>query len=239
MDETDLYRPVHDYLAEQGYAVQGEVRKCDVAAVKGDELVIVELKLRLNAEVLAQAAQRQQITDSVYVAIPRPKAIRSWRTRSRGMLYLLKRLELGLMLVAPKARKRPKVEIEHPIQLFDRVKTGKLRGAIVREVRRRSGDFNEGGSVRRKVIGAFKETAIHIACCLERFGPATARELRRLGTGPTTWSVLAKSAEIEGWFERRPDGAYALKRKGKAALEEYAEAAEHYRAELKTQNGTP
>ena len=110
MNETDLYRPVHDYLVEQGYAVQGEVRKCDVAAVKGDELVIVELKLRLNAEVLAQAAMRQQITDSVYVAVPRPKSLRSWRARTKGLLYAAANGKSANRSAAARACRRPSTE---------------------------------------------------------------------------------------------------------------------------------
>jgi hypothetical protein len=231
--ETDLYSPVHDFLAQQGYEVQGEVKKCDVAAVKGNELVVVELKLRLNWEAIAQAAERQRIADAAYLAIHKPAGLRTWRRRSARLLYLVRRLELGLLLVAPKARTGPKVTVEVPIRLFDRVKDGKLRAVVTREVRRRAGDLNLGGSVRTKILDAHRLTAIHLACCLERFGPLTVRELQRLGTGLHTRSVLAKSEQIEGWFERTDEGAYALKPQGAAGLQEHAEAAEHFRKLLK------
>ena len=233
LSETDLYPPVHDFLTQQGYAVQGEVKQCDVAAVKGDELVVVELKLRLNWEAVAQAAERQQIADAVYLAIHKPAGLRAWRRRGARLLYLVRRLELGLLLVAPKARTGPKITVEHPIRLFDRVKNGKLRAIVMREVRRRAGDLNVGGSVRTKILGTHRLTAIHIACCLERFGPLTVRELQRLGTGLHTRSVLAKSEEIEGWFVRTEEGAYALKAGELAALEEHTEAVEHFRELLK------
>jgi len=235
LTETDLYRPVHDYLAEHGYTVQGEVRKCDVAAVKGEELVIVELKLQLNAAVLAQAAQRQEVANAVYVAVPRPAGLRAWRARSRHLLYLVRRLELGLLLVAPRARKGPRVAVEVPLRMFDRVKDGKLRSIVMREVRRRAGDFNEGGSVRRKLVSSHRETAIHIACCLERLGPLSVAQLRKLGTGVHTRSVLAASARIEGWFKEAEPGVYALKPEGQAGLEEHAQAASYYRAVLERQ----
>jgi len=48
--EVDLYKPVKDYFTSEGYDVYGEVNDCDVVAVKEDELIIVELKLRLNLE---------------------------------------------------------------------------------------------------------------------------------------------------------------------------------------------
>jgi hypothetical protein len=220
--ETDLYSPVHDFLAQQGYEVQGEVKKCDVAAVKGNELVVVELKLRLNWEAIAQAAERQRIADAVYLAIHKPAGLRTWRRR-----------ELGLLLVAPKARTGPKVTVEVPIRLFDRVKDGKLRAIVMREVHRRAGDLNLGGSVRTKILDAHRLTAIHIACCLERFGPLTVRDLQRLGTGLHTRSVLAKSEQIEGWFEPTEGGAYALKPEALTGLAEHAEAAEHFRKLLK------
>ena len=232
LSETDLYAPVHDFLAQQGYTVQGEVKQCDVAAVKGNELVVVELKLRLNWEAIAQAAERQQIADAVYLAIHKPAGLRTWRRRSGRLLYLVRRLELGLLLVAPKARTGPKVTVEQPIRLHDPVKDGKLRAIVVREVRRRAGDLNLGGSVRTGILDTHRLTALHIACCLERFGPLTVRELQRLGTGLHTRSVLVKSEAIEGWFERTDD-AYALKPEGEAALREHGEAAEHFRGLLK------
>ena len=53
--ETDLYEPIRDYLVAQGYTVRGEVHDCDVTATKGEELIVVELKLRFNMELLYQA----------------------------------------------------------------------------------------------------------------------------------------------------------------------------------------
>lgn len=233
LSETDLYPPVHDFLTQQGYAVQGEVKQCDVAAVKGNELVVVELKLRLNWEAIAQAAERQQIADAVYLAVHKPAGLRTWRRRNVRLLYLVRRLELGLLLVAPKARTDTKITVEQPLRIFDRVKNGKLRAIVMREVHRRAGDLNVGGSVRTGILDTHRLTAIHIACCLERFGPLTVRDLQRLGTGLHTRSVLAKSEQIEGWFVRTEEGAYALRPEGLAALDEHPEAVEHFRDLLK------
>jgi len=231
--ETDLYPPVHDFLVQQGYTVQGEVKQCDVAAVKGNEMVVVELKLRLNWEAIAQAAERQQIADAVYLAVHKPAALRTWRRRSGRLLYLVRRLELGLLLVAPKARTGPKVSVEQPLGIYDPVKNGKLRAVVMREVRRRAGDLNVGGSVRTGILDAPRLTAIHIACCLDRFGPLSVRELQRLGTGLHTRAVLAKSDQIEHWFTLTDEGAYALRPEGVAALDEHVEAVEHFRGLLK------
>jgi len=227
--ETDLYQPVCDYLTDQGYTVRGEVKKCDVAATKDNELVVVELKLRLSGTALSQAAQRQEIANAVYIAIQRPRAIRQWRRRAAPLLYLVRRLELGLLLVAPRARRDRRVTVEQPIRIFDRAKQGNLRRRVMREVAGRSEDFNEGGSVGRKLVGMHRETAIHIACCLERHGPLSVRELQDLGTGRSTRTVLANSKQIEGWFGLVAEDTYILKTKGRTALKHYAAVADHFR----------
>jgi hypothetical protein len=230
--ETDLYAPVRAYLLEQGYDVQGEVAKCDVAAMRGGELVAVELKLRLNAEVIAQAAMRQEFADKVYVAVPAPKGLVAWRKRSRHLMYLVRRLELGLLLVSPRARTRPKVVVEQEPCFFDRVKSARLRGRAVREVERRTGHFNTGGSPGGRQVNASRETAVHIACCIERFGPLTVPQLRDLGCPKTTYAVIVRSPWIEGWFRRDREGRYALCEKGVAALQDYADVAAYFRTRL-------
>ena len=97
--EVDLYKPVKDFFTAEGYDVYGEVNDCDVVAVKEDELIIVELKLRLNLELVMQATKRQRLSDQVYVAIPKPKL--SFRSQKwRDICYLMRRLEVGLLLVS-------------------------------------------------------------------------------------------------------------------------------------------
>jgi len=70
--ETDLYGPINDYLTAQGYTVRSEVLGCDIAATKGEDLVVIELKRSFCISLLLQATQRQRVADSVYVAIPKP-----------------------------------------------------------------------------------------------------------------------------------------------------------------------
>ena len=110
--ETDLYPPVADYLGSLGYTVRSEVANCDITAAKGDDLIIVELKRNFSTDLLIQAAKRQRMTDSVYVALPRPANGR----KLRGMKHLLRRLELGLIFVSPNGRKKSRVEVAfHPV----------------------------------------------------------------------------------------------------------------------------
>lgn len=98
MPETDLYHPIRAFLETNGYTVRSEVKDCDMVAIKGDDLLIIELKQRFGMDLLVQATQRQRASDSVYVALPR-SALPRGRKRWSHIRHLLRRLELGLILV--------------------------------------------------------------------------------------------------------------------------------------------
>src|SRR5690625_963186 len=119
--ESDLYEPVRAYFHNLGYDVQAEVRDCDVVAIKDTSITIIELKLNLNITLLMQAAQRQKLTSSVYVAIKRPK-LSLRRRRWRHLLHLLRRLELGLILVSFTGRV-PSVQVIHEPKPFNRARS--------------------------------------------------------------------------------------------------------------------
>ncbi len=228
MRETDLYRPVHDYLERLGYQVQGEVNGCDLAAIMGDELLIVELKTSFNLKLLSQAVKRQRAADSVYVAIPNPKG--GARTAGwRDMCMLLRRLELGLITVSPN-RKDEQVEIHFHPNTFDRLKSlrsnKKVRHHIIKEAVSRSGQYNTGGTNKAKLITAYREQAIHVACCMMKYGNISPSQLRKLGTGVKTQNILYDNHY--GWFTRVSKGIYSLNDCAKEFLEGYPELVEHY-----------
>ena len=217
--ETDLYLPLRAYLETLGYTVRAEVHGCDVAAVKGDEFVLIELKRALNVSLLVQAVERQRATDSVYVAIPRPKGS-AWTRQWRGVRRLLRRLELGLIFVAPRSRVRPVEILLHP-EPYAKRKRPKMRRAMIEEMNGRSIDHNIGGSNRRKLLTAYRETALRIAHHLFANGAMTPRALRELGTGPKTTAILYD--DVYKWFQRVSFGTYTISDGGKKALTEYAE----------------
>ena len=224
--ETDLYPLLHAYLTAQGYTVRGEVKHCDIAAVKGDDLIVIEMKLALNLPLLAQGVRRQQMTDSVYLAVPRPPNHAKWMRQMRGVFRVLRRLELGLLLVSLKPGKAPVEAVFHPLP-FERRKRGGARRAVLEEIGRRSGDFNLGGSTRRPLVTAYRENAIQITCYLADCGEMKPRQLRALGTGPKTLSILSRN--VYGWFSRTGRGLYAVTSKGSEALAKYPELVRHYR----------
>jgi len=229
--ETDLYSPIAELLTAQGYAVRSEVRHCDITAVRGEELVVVELKRSFSIELLIQATRRQRITEVVYVALPRPK----WSRRWVGIKHLLRRLELGLILVSLDT-KRPQVEIAfHPLP-FARKRQRRAKTAVLREIESRSGDFNTGGSSRRKLMTAYRENALHVACCLEGGGPQTAVQLRAQGTGPKTYSILYRN--VYGWFERVAPATYDLTAQGREEMGQYPEVVARWREVVAAASGS-
>ena len=223
--ETDLYEPVRDYLTANGYQVQAEVKGCDVVAQKENEIVVVELKRSFTTRLLVQAIDRQKITDAVYVALPGPYRPRT--RRWRDIKRLLRRLELGLLVVTGTSGSYRVELVFHPLS-FQRQKRASRKRAVIRETAARSGDHNRGGSTRKPIITAYRENAIHIACCLDRLGPSTPQRLRELGTGGKTTPIL--SSNFYGWFRRVDRGVYELTPAGRQGLNEYEKIVQHYRS---------
>ncbi|HEX2949362.1 MAG TPA: DUF2161 family putative PD-(D/E)XK-type phosphodiesterase [Armatimonadota bacterium] len=231
--ETDLSKPLQDYLTAQGYTVRCEVKHCDIVAVKDDALIIIELKRQMCLALLEQAVARQQLSDSVYVAIPRPANMSRWLVQSRGVRKVLRQLEVGLILVSPDAGK-PAVEVVfHPLPA-ERRKRKRAQRAVLEEIEQRSGDYNRGGSCRRKLITAYRENAIHIATILADAGPLPPRALRSQGTGPKTLSILTRN--VYGWFERIDRGVYGLTMKGRTELAAYPQLVAHFQKQCAHQD---
>ncbi|MEH7336061.1 DUF2161 family putative PD-(D/E)XK-type phosphodiesterase [Neobacillus drentensis] len=228
LQEKDLYKPIQTFFVKEGYEVYGEVKDCDIVAVKDEELVIIELKLTLSVDLLIQAAKRQRITDQVYIAIPKPKH-RLNTKRWAEKCHLIRRLELGLIVVSSPGKRAKAEVILHPAA-FDRRKSmgqSKLkREAVLKEINGRSADFNVGGSNRTKIMTAYKEKCIQIACYLQQLGPLSPKNLIKMGTGDKTSSILIQN--YYGWFERIKRGIYVISEKGSDEIKEYPDLLKYY-----------
>jgi len=238
IEETQLFAPLHDFFVELGYEVHGEVGACDLTASKGDELIIVELKRNLNLDLLLQGAKRQRLTPQVYLAIVKPKYSifsRKWK----DLCYLLRRLELGLITVSFLTGK-PRVEVIFHPSPFDQEKSRrasqKKKSRLQQEIAGRHSNYNTGGCTGKKLMTAYKENALHIACCLKKHGPLSPKTLRLFGTGPKTASILQNN--YYGWFERVARGSYRLTAEGGAALGSYPELVAYYES-LIQEKGEP
>lgn len=214
--ESELYPPLKAWLEQNGYEVHGEVLNCDLAARRGEELVLIELKRAVNLELLLQLVRRQEAEAAVYAAVPAPKAMnnRRWRELTR----LLKRLEVGLILIFTDSPRR-RVEVAfHPRPLELRRRKNLTR-AILAEMSGRSVDRNCGGVNRRQLMTAYREKALAAAEALEDLGPSPPKAVRDQGIGPKAGDILRDNHY--GWFERLGRGLYGLTEKGRQALAEY------------------
>jgi hypothetical protein len=216
--EADLHEPLAVYLQGQGYTVHAEVRNCDLVARKGEELLVVELKQRMSLALLVQATARKEITESVYVAVPVPPG-RKTPPNFKGVKQLLRRLEIGCILVdRMKTKTRVRVVL-HPLPFHERGKPSRRR-AILREIDGRYGEFNRAGEpVTTERITAYKQEALKIAALLEERDILSPRQLRGLGAGGKTQEIL--SANLYGWFDHPRRGAYRLNCAGREALQHY------------------
>ena len=92
MRETDLVKPVADWLRAHGLTVYAEVGRGPIDLVglgRCDRIVCVELKTSLTRHVLRQAVLRHSITSEVYVAvgtIPRKASLALARQYRVGVL---------------------------------------------------------------------------------------------------------------------------------------------------------
>ncbi len=207
--ETTLYAPVKAFLERLGFTVKGEIRGCDVVAVRAGEkpmVVVAELKLAFTLELLLQAAERQASADEVWLAVA---ATRRGRDRDRRAHRLCRLIGLGLLAVDPRGRVEVLVEAG-PYR--PRVNTRK-RNLIVREFTKRRGDPMEGGGSRRQVMTAYRQQALDCAEAL-RDGPRRPRDLRP--AMPDAGAILLRN--VYGWFERVETGLYRLGPLGLEAL---------------------
>lgn len=217
--ETDLYPPIKTFLEGQGYVVKGEIGRCDVVAVRGDEdPLVVELKTRFSLELVFQAVERLALTDKVYVAIEnRKKSL--WTRRSKDILRLCRQLGIGVLTVHVDAG-LVEPRLDPGEQQRRRVKMKRER--LLREFARRVGDPAVGGSARQPVMTAYRQDALRCARVLGSEGPRKVSELRAKAGVERAGTILLR--DVYGWFERVERGVYGLTPNGERALQQFKTA---------------
>ncbi|MCL1843984.1 MAG: DUF2161 family putative PD-(D/E)XK-type phosphodiesterase [Defluviitaleaceae bacterium] len=210
--ESDMYEPIRNLLISQGFIVRGEVKGCDIAAVSGDTLWVVEMKLSANITLIYQAMERQGLSDSVFVAIPRPRNTREGNFPA--LQKLLKKLNLGLITVAMDSPKKHAEIIFFPNE-SSRRKENKKTAAVKREIFGRTAD-SVGGTNKAKINTAYRERCVRIACLLEAKGPLSAKTLVGYGCEKDANTILR--ANYSGWFRKVEKGIYELTQAGRDYL---------------------
>lgn len=216
--ETELYPPLKRFLEDRGYQVRGEVASCDLAAVRDDELVIVELKSAFNLALVFQGIERQKLTDRVYLAIETPRRV--FGSRWNDIRALCRRLGLGLITVTFTERSPVVNVITEPEPAPPR-RNARKRGALLKEFGSRTGDHNLGGATRRPVVTAYRESVLQVARCLKESGSSSPAELKKRSGVEKAPAMIQRN--VYGWFERVDRGVYGLSAAGEKALDTYAD----------------
>lgn len=211
--ETDLYPPVKALLESQGYAVKGEIGAADIVAVReDDDPVVVELKTGFSLSLFHQGIERQAITDTVYIAVPRG-AGRAFQKALAANKSLCRRLGLGLMTVR---LKDGLVEIHADPSPYKPRKSAIKKARLLKEFAKRTGDPNSGGATRQGLMTAYRQDALRCARVLSDLGPTKAAQVAKISGVEKARMLMANNHY--GWFERIGTGIYGLCAKGSEAL---------------------
>ncbi|KQI69097.1 hypothetical protein AN189_05785 [Loktanella sp. 3ANDIMAR09] len=212
--ESDLYPPLKAWFAAQGYTVKGEVGAADLVARKGDEIIVVELKLGFSLTLFHQAMDRLAVSDTVYVAVPaggkaKPFAANVKLARRLGLGVLSVRLRDGFVETHATPggytpRKSPK-KIKRLQKAFDRLQ----------------GDPNAGGATRHGLITGYRQDAITCARFLAVHGPSGGARIKDWAKVPDATAIMA--ANHYGWFTRVSRGVYDLTASGRTALADWGD----------------
>ncbi len=208
--ESDLYPPVKALLEGQGYVVKGEVRGCDVVALRaGEAPVVVELKRVFGLGLVLQGVDRLAITDLVYLAVGQ------WPRQMKNVRRLCRRLGLGLMVVA-----HDRADVVLDPQPYAPRKNKRKLGRLLGEHARRVGDPNRGGSSTRvPLMTAYRQEALRCAELLKD-GPMKLADMRAAGNVPNAAKILQH--DHYGWFERVERATYAITPAGRRNLQRFA-----------------
>ncbi len=229
--ESDMYAPIKNFFTGLGYAINAEVKNCDITLLKDGKLIVIELKKTFCLPLLFQALERQKLADEVYVAVPRFKSARG--AKYNDIINIVRRLGLGLITIAMDSPVKTVDILVFPQMPTDAKKNTAKKARVINEISQRTFDLNEGGSVKKKLITAYREKVIKIACVLEKIGPLKACELvNNYGCDKNAYTILRANAY--GWFERMENARFGLGKIGLSELNngDFKQLVDYYKAAL-------
>ena len=221
MPETDLFVPLRDYFENLGYTVHGEVGSCDLVARRGDDLVVVETKMTMSLRLVSQGVRRQQVSDEVYLAVPRTDGGGARRggypANFKDLRLLLHRLGLGLLLVGRRGGVVVAVAAAGPA---GRRKNKRLKQSLITEIERRRLDAGPSGARRNTpLLTAYRQEALLLAAYLHSHGTSRPRDAAAATSVSKARQILY--ANHYGWFEHPEPGRYGLSSAGEQAVAEH------------------
>jgi len=212
--EADLYAPIKAYLTRQGYDVKGEVGAADVVARRGDDLVVVELKLGFSLALFHQGLDRLTLTDHVYLAVPaggKSKALKS-------NVKLARRLGLGVLTV--RLRDGHIEALADPGPYSPR-KSNKKKTRLLRAFDRLDGDPNEGGATRYGIVTGYRQDALKCARFLAVHGASAGAKVKEWAEVPQATTIMRD--DHYGWFQKVSRGVYDLSDVGRKGLGDWGD----------------
>lgn len=220
--ETELHAPIEKWLVDKGCFVKAEVRDIDLIGILNEDIIVaVELKKRLNLEVINQAVQRQKIADLTYIAVEHDyKTFNS--SRFTLTVDTIKKLQIGLLTVNFRAEDPEVYEVvKAPLLSKDKMskKVERERNNVIKEFHKRQIEgLNVGGSNRVKIMTGYRESCLRLAWIIRQEGELSTKEIRE--TKPEIKGFLPMLNQNHyGWFERVSRGVYTVSDKGKEALQ--------------------
>ncbi len=231
MKEYEMFPMIKNYFESMGYKVNAEVKDCDVTAVRGEELVIVEMKTSLNITVLYQALERKKITPNVYIAVPKPK--KNFRKSIQKMKDLLGKLQMGLLII-DMVNKACVAYIEPTVDKSQRENKVK-KAKVVKEISRREVDENMGGVTKTKILTAHKELGIALCVVIQKEGVVTSKTLREKYDFDKDVNKYLYT-NFYRWYRKVGTATYELSTEGKLQLTnpEYINAVNHFKAKYES-----
>jgi len=133
MKETDLAKPIADWLRQQGYVVYAEIpclsRRVDFIGLRNNDIICVELKRSLTTKqpkrargytspVLYQARSCQLITSIVYVAVatnPHTSSIKACEEIGVGILRVCSKSKV-VEIITPHKQYEPSIHLREEIK---------------------------------------------------------------------------------------------------------------------------
>ena len=226
--EEDLYDPLRKWLVNNGYDVQAEVQSCDVVAIKDDEMTIIELKKSFNLQLVYQCMERQKIGKYVYAAVAAPSKNKIKIKNLQKAEALLRRLGIGLILISLYSTSSL-VEVRLQPSVVSTKKNPKKKNRILKELEKRTGEYNVGGK-QGKIVSAYRESAIHIYCLLQKEIEASPGELVKMGAPANTGVILRDNHY--GWFHKIARAKYTFDVDMAEIKAEFGDVVDFFESEL-------
>ena len=217
MREADLYAPVKAFLTRQGFDVKGEVGAADVVARRGDDIVVVELKLGFSLALFHQGIDRLGLTDVVYLAVPLKTGKPSAKALKEN-IKMARRLGLGVLTVRPRDGF---VEVQAEPGPYAPRKSKKKTARLVKAFDRLEGDPNQGGATRHGLVTGYRQDALKCARFLAVHGASKGAQVKEWAEVPHATTIMRN--DHYGWFRRVGLGTYELTPEGQKGIADWGD----------------